>query len=325
MSHEKLVKVGSGWSWLMLNIAGYLASVALFVDGVRGGGAVPIVSALLLMIAAVLVSCGFFIINPNESRVLQLFGTYKGTVKDAGFHWANPFLTKTVMSLRLQNFETGGQPRREAAPLMTFGALRLSQHDAPGATTDGGHSGARRPSKVNDKDGNPVEIAAVVSWRVVDTFDAMFTVDRYVDYVQTQSEASLRNLASHFPYDSVDEHVQSLRGDTEAVAEKLKLELQQRLAKAGVEVVEARISHLAYAPEIASAMLQRQQASAIIAARQKIVEGAVGMVEDALNKLAAKQIVHLDDERRAAMVSNLLVVLCSQASAQPVVNAGTLY
>jgi len=325
MSHEKVVKVGSGWTWLLLNILGYVASVALFVYAIRGGGPLPGVSALLMMIAAIFVSCGFFIVNPNESRVLQLFGTYKGSVKDSGFLWANPLLTKSLVSLRLHNFETGNQPRRETQPLVSFGSLRLSQQDGAGAANDSGTSGARRPSKVNDKDGNPVEIAAVVSWRVVDTYDATFTVDRYVEYVQTQSEASLRNLASHFPYDSVDDHVQSLRGDTEAVAEKLKLELQQRLAKAGVEITEARISHLAYAPEIASAMLQRQQASAIIAARQKIVEGAVGMVEMALAELSRKNVVTLDEERKAAMVSNLLVVLCSQASAQPVVNAGTLY
>jgi len=326
MSHEKVIKVGSGWLWLVLDLAAYLTAIALFIVAIRNKEVVLVIPALLLLTAAILVSCGFFVINPNEARVLQLFGEYKGSVKDEGFLWANPFLSKTLVSLRLHNFETGGQPRRESQPLVSFGSLRLSQQDGAGTANEHGSSGgARRPSKVNDKDGNPVEIAAVVSWRVVDTYDATFTVDRYVEYVQTQSEASLRNLASHFPYDSADEGVQSLRGDTEAVAAQLKLELQQRLAKAGVEITEARISHLAYAPEIASAMLQRQQATAIIAARQKIVEGAVGMVEDALNKLAAKEIVHLDDERRAAMVSNLLVVLCSQQSAQPVVNAGTLY
>jgi regulator of protease activity HflC (stomatin/prohibitin superfamily) len=325
MSHENVIKVGNGWLWLTLDLAAYLLAIALLIAAIRSKELALLAVSLPLLVAAIFVSCGFFIVNPNEARVLQLFGRYKGSVKDEGFLWANPFLTKTTVSLRLHNFETGGQPRREAQPLVSFGSLRLSQQDGAGAPTDGGSSGTRRPSKVNDKDGNPVEIAAVVSWRVVDTYDATFTVDRYVEYVQTQSEASLRNLASHFPYDSADEGVQSLRGDTEAVATKLKLELQARLAKAGVEITEARISHLAYAPEIASAMLQRQQASAIIAARQKIVEGAVGMVEDALNKLAAKEIVHLDDERRAAMVSNLLVVLCSQQSAQPVVNAGTLY
>jgi len=325
MSHEKVVKVGSGWLWLVLDVAAYLGAAAVFISGVRGG--LPMLTALLvavvLVTAAILISCGFFIVNPNESRVLQLFGTYRGTVKDSGFQWANPFYTKTLMSLRLYNFETGshgGGTRPVRGPL---GALMQAAGVPTDLTTDGTRT--RRPSKVNDKDGNPVEIAAVVSWRVLDTYDAQFAVDNYQDYVHVQSEASLRNLASHYPYDTVDDQVQSLRGDTEAVAEKLKLELQQRLAKVGVEIMEARISHLAYAQEIASAMLQRQQASAIIAARQKIVEGAVGMVEDALNRLAAKDIVHLDDERRAAMVSNLLVVLCSQQSAQPVVNAGTLY
>lgn len=325
MSHEKVIKVGSGWLWLVIDLAAYLAALALFIVAIRSKEVALLAVALPLLVAAILVSCGFFVVNPNEARVLQLFGSYKGSVKYDGFLWANPFLTKSLVSLRLHNFETGNQPRRDSQSLLSIGSLRLSQQDNAGASNDPGPSGARRPSKVNDKDGNPVEIAAVVSWRVVDTYDATFTVDRYVEYVQTQSEASLRNLASHFPYDSTDDNVQSLRGDTEAVAAQLKLELQQRLAKAGVEITEARISHLAYAPEIASAMLQRQQASAIIAARQKIVEGAVGMVEDALNKLAAKDIVHLDDERRAAMVSNLLVVLCSQQSAQPVVNAGTLY
>jgi len=303
MSHENVVKVGSGWTWLLLDIAGYAASTALFVYFVRGGGAAPAFAALLLVTASVFVSCGFFVINPNESRVLQLFGTYKGTAKDSGFQWANPFYTKTLVSLRLYNFETGSQGND--------------------LTTDSNRT--RRPSKVNDRDGNPVEIAAVVSWRVVDTYDAQFAVDRYQDYVHVQSEASLRNLASHYPYDTVDDHVQSLRGDTEAVAEKLKLELQQRLAKAGVEIVEARISHLAYAPEIASAMLQRQQATAIIAARQKIVEGAVSIVEQALADLGRKNVIELDAERKATLVGNLLVVLCGQAAPQPVLNTGSLY
>ena len=303
MSHEKVVKVGSGWVFLALAALDAALLLAAIVGAARFDEPLFAIPAVALAFALAFLIGGFFVINPNEARVLQLFGAYTGTAKDAGFRWANPFLTKKLVSLRLYNFETGSQGNDSMAE----------------------SNRTRRPSKVNDKDGNPVEIAAVVSWRVVDTYDSVFAVDQYQDYVHVQSEASLRNLASHYPYDSADENVQSLRGDTEAVAEKLKQELQQRLAKAGVEVVEARISHLAYAPEIASAMLQRQQASAIIAARQKIVEGAVGMVEDALNKLAAKDIVHLDDERRAAMVSNLLVVLCSQQSAQPVVNAGTLY
>jgi hypothetical protein len=231
---------------------------------------------------------GFFKVNPNQAMVLQLFGTYVGTVKDPGLHWANPFYSKKMISLRVRNFE--------------------SQH-----------------LKVNDRDGNPIEIAAVVVWKVVETAEASFEVDNYENYVHIQSEAAVRNLATSYPYDSHDEQVMSLRGQTSAIAEHLKSEIQERLAKAGVEVIEARISHLAYAPEIAGAMLQRQQAGAIIAARQRIVEGAVGMVEMALDMLSQKEIVRLDDERRAAMVSNLLVVLCGERGAQPVLNTGTLY
>ena len=303
MSHEKVVKVGSGWVFLGLTVLVIALLIASIITAARTDDGLFAIPAIFCAFTAAFLIGGFFVLNPNEARVMQLFGEYVGSAKDAGFRWANPFFTKKLVSLRLHNFETGSH----------------------GQDTGGGDGRSRRPSKVNDKDGNPIEIAAVVSWRVVDTYDCAFSVDRYIDYVMVQSEASLRNLASHYPYDSADDSVQSLRGDTEAVAAKLKLELQERLAKAGVEITEARISHLAYAPEIASAMLQRQQASAIIAARYKIVEGAVGMVEDALKRLAAKDIVHLDDERRAQMVSNLLVVLCSQASAQPVVNAGTLY
>ena len=231
---------------------------------------------------------GFFVVNPNEGRVMQLFGDYKGTVKTAGLRWANPFYSKRHISLRVRNFESG----------------RL---------------------KVNDNDGNPIEIAAVVVWRVVDTAEAVFEVDNYENYVHVQSEAALRNAATSYPYDTHEEHVVSLRGSTATVAEHLKTEVQKRLDKAGVEVLEARISHLAYAQEIAHAMLQRQQAGAIIAARTRIVEGAVGMVEMALASLSAKGVVHLDEERKAAMVSNLLVVLCGEKAAQPVVNAGTIY
>jgi regulator of protease activity HflC (stomatin/prohibitin superfamily) len=303
MSHEFARRAGSGWAVLIVTLVGYALTAYLIFLALQQKSGLLALGALLLLAACIVLDCGLFIVNPNEARVLQLFGKYVGTVKDVGFHFANPLYTKTPVSLRLHNFETGSQ----------------------GADTAAEAGRTRRPSKVNDRDGNPVEIAAVVSWRVVDTFDAVFSVDNYTDYVTVQSEASMRNLASLYPYDSADDHVQSLRGDTEAVAEKLQVELQRRLAKAGVEVVEARISHLAYAPEIAAAMLQRQQAGAIIAARQKIVEGAVGMVEDALNRLAEKKIVALDDERRAAMVSNLLVVLCSQSGTQPVVNAGTIY
>ena len=226
--------------------------------------------------------------NPNEAKVLQFFGKYVGTVKAPGLRWANPFYSKRRISQRIRNFETA----------------RL---------------------KVNDSEGNPIEIAAVVVWKVVETAEACFEVDDYNNYVHVQSEAALRNLSTSYAYDSHVEHQMSLRGNTAEVAAHLKTEIQDRLAKAGVEIIEARISHLAYAPEIAAAMLQRQQASAIIAARTRIVEGAVGMVEMALERLNQKGIVHLDEERKAAMVSNLLVVLCGERAAQPVVNTGSLY
>jgi regulator of protease activity HflC (stomatin/prohibitin superfamily) len=243
-----------------------------------------------IVVDVVLLVClfGFFVVNPNEGRVMQLFGAYRGTVKTAGLRWANPFYTKRHISLRIRNFESG----------------RL---------------------KVNDSDGNPIEIAAVVVWRVVDTAEAVFEVDNYENYVKVQTEAAVRNLATRYSYDSHDENQTSLRGSTAAVAKDLQHEIQERLAKAGVQVIEARISHLAYAPEIAAAMLRRQQAGAIIAARQKIVEGAVGMVDMALARLAESTQVRLDEERKAAMVSNLLVVLCADREAQPVINTGTLY
>ena len=247
------------------------------------------VSAVVLGVVEFISLFGLFVVHPNEGRVLQLFGDYVGTANRPGLRWANPFYTKKRISLRVRNFE--------------------SAH-----------------LKVNDKDGNPIEIAAVVVWKVVDTAEATFEVDDYENYVRVQSEAALRNAATSYPYDSHDEaNVISLRGTTGAVAEHLKEEMQQRLQKAGVEVVETRISHLAYAPEIAAAMLQRQQAGAIIAARTRIVEGAVGMVEMALASLAHKGIVTLDEERKAAMVSNLLVVLCGERGAQPIVNTGTIH
>ena len=227
-------------------------------------------------------------VNPNQGKVLQLFGEYRGTAKLQGLRWANPLLMKKKVSLRVRNFESS----------------RL---------------------KVNDSDGNPIEIAAVVVWKVVETAEAIFEVDDYENYVHVQSESAVRNLATSYPYDAHDEQMISLRGHTSSVADHLKREIQERLAKAGVEVIEARISHLAYAPEIAAAMLQRQQAGAIIAARQRIVEGAVGMVEMALGMLSQKSIVELDEERKASMVSNLLVVLCGERGAQPIINTGTIY
>ena len=228
-------------------------------------------------------------VNPNESRVMQLFGSYAGSEGQTGLRWANPLYKKSRISLRVRNFESG-------------------------------------TLKVNDSTGNPIDIAAVVVWKVVDTAEALFEVDSYENFVTIQSEAALRNLATTHPYDSHDdEEGFCLRSNPDQVAELLKKEVQNHLSKAGVEVIEARISHLAYAPEIASAMLQRQQASAIVAARVKIVEGAVGMVELALESLAKKDVIQMDDERKAAMVSNLLVVLCGESQAQPVVNTGSLY
>jgi regulator of protease activity HflC (stomatin/prohibitin superfamily) len=242
---------------------------------------------VLILVAAISIP-GLFVVNPNDARAVLLFGNYLGTARTPGFHWVNPFTSRLRVSMRVRNFESA-------------------------------------KLKVNDHTGNPIEIAAVVVWRVVDSAEALFEVDDYKNFVQVQSEAALRNLATSYPYDAHIEGETSLRSHTGEVADKLKVEIQDRLAKAGVQVLEARISHLAYAPEIASAMLQRQQASAVVAARSRIVEGAVGMVEMALAELQKKGVIELDSERKAAMVSNLLVVLCSDRHTQPVVNTGTLY
>ena len=258
------------------------------VEAARMQEALPVVSYAIGIVLGAFGLAGLFIVNPNEAKVLQLFGSYAGTVKVAGLRWANPFYSKRRISLRVRNFESA----------------RL---------------------KVNDAEGNPIEIAAVVVWRVVETAEACFEVDDYENYVHVQSESALRNLATSYAYDAHEEGQRSLRGHTLEVAAHLKAEIQERLTKAGVEVMEARITHLAYAPEIAAAMLQRQQAGAIIAARQRIVEGAVGMVEMALEMLSRKEIVRLDEERKAAMVSNLLVVLCGERAAQPILNTGTIY
>jgi regulator of protease activity HflC (stomatin/prohibitin superfamily) len=272
---------------LMLTAALGLGVWAL-VASVSAGSPLMVLSTALAMVVIVILLFGLFMVNPNEGKVLQLFGEYIGTAKIQGLRWANPFYTKKSVSLRVRNFESS----------------RL---------------------KVNDLEGNPIEIAAVVVWKVVETAEAVFEVDDYENYVHVQSEAAVRNLATSYPYDAHADRDISLRGSTAAVAEHLKKEIQERLLKAGVDVVEARISHLAYAPEIAAAMLQRQQAGAIIAARQRIVEGAVGMVDMALELLAQKSLLTLDEERKATMVSNLLVVLCGDRNAQPVINTGTLY
>ena len=288
MIREKLRSTLAGW--LMVPVL--LAAVAGSIWGIISAATVENPVGLVLSAAALVVTgvlaFGFFIVNPNEAKVLTLFGKYSGSVKVDGFHWANPLLTKRHISLRVRNFESS-------------------------------------QIKVNDLEGNPIEIAAVVVWKVTETAEACFEVDSYEHYVKVQTEAAVRNLATHYPYDAYEEHHKSLRGNTVEIAEQMKVEVQERLAKAGVEVLEARINHLAYAPEIASAMLQRQQAGAIIAARSRIVEGAVGMVEMALDLLSKRDVVELDNDRKAAMVSNLLVVLCGDRNTQPVVNTGTIY
>jgi regulator of protease activity HflC (stomatin/prohibitin superfamily) len=277
----------SGLAMLLILPAVVLGLAWAAVETIRRG---QVLLPVLLMLAAVVVAilhAGFFIVNPNEGKVLQLFGDYRGTAKLPGLRWANPFYSKRRVSLRVRNFETA-------------------------------------KLKVNDARGNPIEIATIVVWRVFDTAEAVFYVDDYENYVHVQSEAALRNLATGYPYDAHGDEV-DLVSHTAEVSKQLQTEIEERLAQAGVTVIETRISHLAYAPEIAAAMLRRQQATAVVAARQKIVEGAVGMVEMALEMLAQKQVIHLDEERKAAMVSNLMVVLCSEHSTQPVVNTGTLH
>jgi len=288
MIKEKVRSAPSGGLVLVILLAVLALLVTGFVRGVITESLWLALTSGLLGLFDIFLIAGLFVVNPNEARVLQLFGRYVGTVKTQGLRWANPLYTKGRISLRVRNFESG----------------RI---------------------KVNDIDGNPIEIAAVIVWKVVDTAEASFEVDNYENYVHVQSEAALRNLATSYPYDTHEEDKKSLRGNTSEIAEHLKTEIQARLDKAGVETIEARISHLAYAPEIASAMLQRQQAGAIIAARTKIVEGAVGMVEMALDLLSKQKIVELDEDKKATMVSNLLVVLCSEKATQPIVNTGTIY
>jgi regulator of protease activity HflC (stomatin/prohibitin superfamily) len=285
---EQRRSAANGLGMLVLLILLLLGEVFLFIAGAAEGAPAILLPAVLAFAVTVLLLFGLFSVSPNQARVLTLFGRYAGTVHETGLRWANPFLLKRPVSLRVRNFESE----------------RL---------------------KVNDSDGNPIDIAAVVVWKVVDTAEALFHVDNFENFVKVQSEAALRNLATHYPYDAHKEGELALRSHTGEIAERLKSEIQERLAQAGVEVIEARITHLAYAQEIAHAMLQRQQAAAVIAARQKIVDGAVGMVEMALDQLERKKIVELDGERRAAMVSNLLVVLCSEHSSSPVLNVGTLY
>jgi len=304
---EKPYEAKSGWGMLAVVAVLFTVSVAMFFGGCAVESGLLIVPGLLIFLGAFLASFGLVAIQPNSSRVLLLFGDYQGTLKESGFYWVNPFFWKKKVSLRIRNFETGATSTPE-------------QKDAHGKVVQKKGRTAGRPSKVNDRDGNPIDISAVVVWKVVDTAEALFEVDDYEDFVRVQSEAALRNLATRHPYDSED-HETSLRGSTTEVSGQLEHDIQERLHKAGVQVIEARISHLAYSQEIAAAMLQRQQAGAVVAARTKIVDGAVGMVKMALDQLSDEKIVDLDDESRAKMVSSLLVVLCSDRHAQPVINA----
>ena len=288
MYREKPYPASNGLSVLLILIAVSLGALAMMVREFQAQRESTGLLATFVLLVAAFLFAGLFIVNPNEAKALVLFGTYKGSVVKDGFWFANPFMTKKAISLRVRNFETA-------------------------------------KLKVNDNHSNPIEIGAIVVWKVVDSAEALFEVEDYTRYVAVQSESALRAVATQYPYDSHSTGELSLSTHTTEVSQALEKALVDRLLKAGVEVIEARISHLAYAPEIAAAMLQRQQASAIIAARQKIVEGAVGMVEMALSMLSERAIVTLDDERKASMVSNLLVVLCSERSTQPVVNAGSLY
>lgn len=311
MHAEQQSQPMSGWLALIAILALFFGGLALLILGISYEVPIIIIGSILAMLASLVLSIGFMAIAPNNARVLLLFGEYKGSTRESGFFWVNPFYSKKKLSLRVRNFETGStttpEKKNEVGQIVTHKSRT-----------------AGKPSKVNDSDGNPIDISAVVVWKVVNTAEALFEVDDYENYVEVQSEAALRVLASRHPYDSSDGAI-SLRGNTVEVCDQLKIDIQERLDKAGVEVIEARISHLAYAPEIAAAMLQRQQASAVVAARSLIVEGAVGMVDMALEHLKRDGIVELDEERKAAMISNLLVVLCSDRHTQPVVNAGSMY
>jgi regulator of protease activity HflC (stomatin/prohibitin superfamily) len=328
-NHERIVKVQSGWIMLPVLLGLLLADIGLLVFAIKGtgeegsppNGFLVALSFFFLFVWFILVR-GLFTLQPNEGRVLVLFGDYKGTVRDSGFHWGNPFYSNGPYQLATmaqaaavethgKHIHTTTSPTRK-----TLGRNRISLR---ARTLNGDRL------KVNDKRGNPIEIAAVVVWRVADTAQALFDVDNYENFVETQSESSLRHLASLYSYDYGEEHEITLRSNVSEVSQALRAELEERLAKAGVTVDEARLTHLAYAPEIAQAMLRRQQAEAVIAARQKIVQGAVSMVDMALKELADKHVVSLDDERKASMVSNLMVVLCGESEVRPVVNTGTLY
>jgi len=326
-NREREVTVGNGWFMLFLLLALIIGDIALFIytlvhaatdreapNPYQLGGLVVAFPVLMVLLR------GLFSLQPNEARVLVLFGQYKGTVRKSGYHWGNPFYSNgpsnfrqwAVMMDQKEKGQAAAQPVIHKVQSRNKISLRARTLNMP-------------PLKVNDKRGNPIEIAAVVIWRVQDTAQAAFDVDDYENYVKTQSETSLRHLASAYAYDHGEENEITLRSGVEEVSQALRQELQARFEKAGVLVDEARLTHLAYAPEIAQAMLRRQQAEAVIAARQKIVHGAVSMVDMALKELAEKHVVTLDDERKASMVSNLMVVLCGESEVHPVVNTGTLY
>ncbi len=289
MIREKERKVPSGYLMLVVIFVLQLATFYWLFDTIRDAQSVPsVISAVIALLIVAILWGGFFMVHPNQARVLQLFGAYVGTAREPGLRWANPFYAKKAVSTRVRNFESG-------------------------------------QLKVNDLRGSPIEIAAVVVWKVVDTAEAIFEVDNYEEFVTIQSESALRNLSTIYPYEPHEGEGVALRSNPAEIAQALRKEIQDRLEEAGVNVIEARISHLAYAPEIANAMLRRQQASAVIAARTKIVAGAVGMVRMALEQLKEEKVVDLDEERKAAMVGNLLTVLCSEEGTQPVLNAGSLY
>jgi regulator of protease activity HflC (stomatin/prohibitin superfamily) len=308
MTQEKVFRATSGWTMLVVSIGFLLLGIGGFIGGINGKDALLIPLGVLMVLTSIICFCGFFTLQPNEAKVLILFGEYKGVVRESGFYWASPFYSRSRGGSYVKEGNTAKYVNGES---MTI-SLRARNFES-------------QKIKVNDLGGNPIEIAAVVVWRVEDAAQALFDVDEYESFVEIQSETAVRHLASSYHYDNGQAGEVTLRGGADEISAKLREELQDRLRLAGVVVDDARLTHLAYASEIAQVMLRRQQAEAIIAAREKLVCGAVGMVEMALNQLSERKVVELDDERKAAMVSNLLVVLCGESEAQPVINAGTLY
>lgn len=329
MSVEKKINAPSGWGMLAVTIAAYLLSVVAFIMSiVMGPSIVGILLSSVLFTAAIILSCGFFTLQPGQARICVLFGDYKGTVRDEGFRWANPFYSRNL-GKGSEVVVDQANVEKTANALAGVASSTAHAHGSKISVRARTYNGDR--IKVNDKMGNPIEIATVVVWRVVDTAKAVFDVDDYESYVYTVTETALRHVASIYSYDHMEDddslstNTITLRTNIEEVSEALRIELDRRLEMAGIDVIDARLTHLAYAPEIAQAMLRRQQAEAIIAARKKIVEGAVSMVDMALSKLSEGGVVEFDDDRKAVMASNLMVVLCGDSEAQPVVNTGSLY